>query len=219
MRVRPRRGCTRSASEVARSRLRGLPHAPQSQPCFFTTASLSGSSYSPAVTLFSYCLFLLTTLVERIARKWGIVVSADYEGSEDTFCLFLVTTLVERIARKWGVVVSADNLSSEDTFCLSLLTTLVQRIARKWGVVVSADNLSSDDTSADYFASEDRHTHIRAHPLCSADPCLVSSTIPPRRSRSPPPLVLVAVPLPRTVSRPPVRCSPIAYALTTSALL
>ena len=30
----------RSASEVARSRLRGLPHAPQSQPCFFTTTSL-----------------------------------------------------------------------------------------------------------------------------------------------------------------------------------
>ena len=28
---------SRSASEVARSRLRGLPHAPQSQPCFFTT--------------------------------------------------------------------------------------------------------------------------------------------------------------------------------------
>ena len=34
-----------SASEVARSRLRGLPHAPQSQPCFFTTTSLLGSSY------------------------------------------------------------------------------------------------------------------------------------------------------------------------------
>ena len=63
VRVRPRRGRTRSASEVARSRLRGLPHAPQSQPCFdspvsrlpglphapqsqprfFTTTSLSGS--------------------------------------------------------------------------------------------------------------------------------------------------------------------------------
>ena len=37
---------SRSASEVARSRLRGLPHAPQSQPFFFTTTSLSGSSYS-----------------------------------------------------------------------------------------------------------------------------------------------------------------------------
>ena len=51
VRVRPRRGCTRSASEVARSRLRdlphanlrGLPHATQSHPRFFTTASLSGS--------------------------------------------------------------------------------------------------------------------------------------------------------------------------------
>ena len=43
---------SRSASEVARSRLCGLPHAPQSQPCFFTTTSLSGSSYSPAVPLF-----------------------------------------------------------------------------------------------------------------------------------------------------------------------
>ena len=31
---------SRSASEVARSRLRGLPHAPQSQPCFVTTTSL-----------------------------------------------------------------------------------------------------------------------------------------------------------------------------------
>ena len=48
---------SRSASEVARSRLRGLPHAPQSQPCFFTTTSLLGSSYSPAVTLF---LFLVS---------------------------------------------------------------------------------------------------------------------------------------------------------------
>ena len=65
---------SRSATEVARSRLRGLPHAPQSQPCldspvsrirglphapqsqprFFTTPSLSGSSYSPAVTLFFF---------------------------------------------------------------------------------------------------------------------------------------------------------------------
>ena len=45
---------SRSASEVARSRLRGLPHAPQSQPCFFTTTSLSGPAYSPAVTLFSF---------------------------------------------------------------------------------------------------------------------------------------------------------------------
>ena len=51
VRVRPRRGCTHSASEVARSRLRGLPHAnlrglphaTQSHPRFFTTASLSGS--------------------------------------------------------------------------------------------------------------------------------------------------------------------------------
>ena len=52
VRVRPRRGRTRSASEVARSRLRGLPyanlrglpHATQSQlPRVFTTASLSGS--------------------------------------------------------------------------------------------------------------------------------------------------------------------------------
>ena len=50
---------SRSASEVARSRLRGLPHAPQSQPCFFTTTSLLGSSYSPAVTLFVFGLFLV----------------------------------------------------------------------------------------------------------------------------------------------------------------
>ena len=50
---------SRSASEVARSRLRGLPHAPQSQPCFFTTTSLLGSSYSPAVTLFFFLLFLV----------------------------------------------------------------------------------------------------------------------------------------------------------------
>ena len=51
VRVRPRRGPTCSASEVARSRLRGLPHAnlrglphaTQSQPRFFTTTSPSGS--------------------------------------------------------------------------------------------------------------------------------------------------------------------------------
>ena len=47
---------SRSASEVARSRLCGLPHAPQSQPCSFTTTSLLGFSYSPAVTL-SFLLF------------------------------------------------------------------------------------------------------------------------------------------------------------------
>ena len=66
------------------------------------------------------------------------------------------------------------------------------------------------------------HMHIgalRAHPLCSADPCRVSSTIPPPRSPSPPPLVVVAVPLPPTVSRPSVRFSPIASARTTSAIL
>ena len=40
---------SRSASEVARSRLPGLPHAPHPQPCFFTTTSLLGSSYNPAV--------------------------------------------------------------------------------------------------------------------------------------------------------------------------
>ena len=49
---------SRSASEVARSRLRGLPHAPQSQPCFFTRTSLLGSSYGPAVTLFFLSLVL-----------------------------------------------------------------------------------------------------------------------------------------------------------------
>ena len=79
VRVRCRRGRTRSASEVARSRLRGLPHvlqsqpyfdspvsrlrglphAPQSQPRFFTTTSVSGSSYSLAVTLFFFGLFLV----------------------------------------------------------------------------------------------------------------------------------------------------------------
>ena len=71
MRVRPRRGCTRSASEVARSRLRslphanlrGLPHAPQSHPRFFTTTSLSGSSYGPAVKLF-FGLFLAACKAE-----------------------------------------------------------------------------------------------------------------------------------------------------------
>ena len=39
---------------MARSSLRGLPHAPQSQPCFLTTTSLLRSSYSPAVTLFFF---------------------------------------------------------------------------------------------------------------------------------------------------------------------
>ena len=52
---------SRSASEVARSRLRGLPHAPQSQPRFFTTTSLSGSSYNPAVTLFFLVSFWYDT--------------------------------------------------------------------------------------------------------------------------------------------------------------
>ena len=47
---------SRSARELARSRLRSLPHAPQSQPCFFTTTSPLGSSYSPAVTLFFFGL-------------------------------------------------------------------------------------------------------------------------------------------------------------------
>ena len=45
---------SRCASEVARSRLRGLPHAPQSQSCLFTTTSLLGPPYSPAVTLFFF---------------------------------------------------------------------------------------------------------------------------------------------------------------------
>ena len=45
---------SRSASEVARSRLRGLPHASQAQPCFFATTCLLGSSYSPTVTLFLF---------------------------------------------------------------------------------------------------------------------------------------------------------------------
>ena len=45
---------SRSVNEVASSRLRGLPHAPQSPPCFFTTTSLLRSSYSPAVTLFFF---------------------------------------------------------------------------------------------------------------------------------------------------------------------
>ena len=54
---------SRSASEVARSRLRRLPHAPQSQPCFFTTTSLLGSSYSPAVTLFFFVSFSFSTVM------------------------------------------------------------------------------------------------------------------------------------------------------------
>ena len=53
---------SRSASEVARSRLRGLPHAPPSQPCFFTTTSLLGSSYSPAVTLVFFVSFWFSTV-------------------------------------------------------------------------------------------------------------------------------------------------------------
>ena len=54
VRISPSPRPSRSASEVSRSRLRGLPHTPQSQPCFFTTTSLLGSSYSPAVTLFFF---------------------------------------------------------------------------------------------------------------------------------------------------------------------
>ena len=54
---------SRSASQVARSRLRGLPHAPQSQPSFFTRTSLLGSSYSPAVTLFFFVSFWFSTVM------------------------------------------------------------------------------------------------------------------------------------------------------------
>ena len=57
----PRR--SRSASEMARLRLRGLLHAPQSQPCFFTMTSLLGSSYSPAVTLFFFVSFWFSTVM------------------------------------------------------------------------------------------------------------------------------------------------------------
>ena len=96
MRVHPRRGRTRSASEVARSRLRGLTHAPQSQPCFdspvsglrglphapqsqprfFTTTSLSGSSYSPAVTLF---FLSLSGMIQMEGKPWYIFTSAPNE--------------------------------------------------------------------------------------------------------------------------------------------
>ena len=54
---------SRSASEMARLRLRGLLHAPQSQPCFFTMTSLLGSSYSPAVTLFFFVSFWFSTVM------------------------------------------------------------------------------------------------------------------------------------------------------------
>ena len=54
---------SRSASDVARLRLRGLPYSPQSQPCFFTTTSLLGSSYSPAVTLFFFVSFWFSTVM------------------------------------------------------------------------------------------------------------------------------------------------------------
>ena len=54
---------SRSVNEVASSRLRGLPHAPQSPPCFFTTTSLLRSSYSPAVTLFFFVSFWFSTVM------------------------------------------------------------------------------------------------------------------------------------------------------------
>ena len=54
---------SRNASEVPRSRLRSLPHAPQSQPCFFTTTSLLRSSDSPVVTLFFFVSFWLSTVM------------------------------------------------------------------------------------------------------------------------------------------------------------
>ena len=46
MRVRPSPRPSRSASEVARSRFRGLPHAPQSQPCFTALFLLSAVSHT-----------------------------------------------------------------------------------------------------------------------------------------------------------------------------
>ena len=46
------------------SRLRGLPHETQSKPCFFTTTSLSESSYSPAVMLsFWFVSFWFSTVM------------------------------------------------------------------------------------------------------------------------------------------------------------
>ena len=65
----------RSASEVARSRLRGLPHAPQSQPCFFTTTSLL---YIYVLLLYSplpagYLIFFPTrTLTAALTTKCPI---------------------------------------------------------------------------------------------------------------------------------------------------
>ena len=105
---------SRSASEVARSRLRGLPHAPQSQPCFFKTTSLLGSSYSPAVTLFLCCPFLVlgrhdyrvTACVNR--RNMG-------RTSRTAILLCCLSVLASRVVilfrlywpgeirRKWGI--------------------------------------------------------------------------------------------------------------------
>jgi len=144
VRVRPRRGPTRSASEVARSRLRDLPRSRLRGLLHVSAFSLT--FHSPPITAV-------------IFYNDQSVVELEFRG---------------------------------------------------------------------YFASEDTHMHIRehmhigalrAHPLCSADPCRVSSTIPPPRSPIPPPLVLVAVPLPPTVSRPSVRFSRIACAPTRSASL
>ena len=70
---------SRSASEVSRSCLRGLPHAPQyapqSQPCFVTTISLLGSSYSPAVTLIFFVSFSFSTVMTTASQRASIVAT------------------------------------------------------------------------------------------------------------------------------------------------
>ena len=132
---------SRRASEVARSRLRGLPHAPRSQPCFFTTTSLLGSSYSPAVTLFFFCLFLVFDHDYRVTA----CIHRHNTGRTSRIatllcCLSVVASMVVILIRlywhggdtaKMGhFVVSADYFGSEDSYPLNLpaLTTLAQRI-------------------------------------------------------------------------------------------
>ena len=70
---------SRSASEVARSRLRGLPHGPQSQPCFDSPVSrLRGLPHAPQS---QPCFFYNDQSV-------GVLVQS--RGHALLFCLSLV---------------------------------------------------------------------------------------------------------------------------------
>ena len=100
VRVRPSPRSSLSANEVARSRLRGLPHAPQSQPCFFTTASLLGSSYSPAVTLFFFWLFL-------VLDRHGLGAAAAAAACCLLLLLVLPTTSVLKRREMLGTFIAA----------------------------------------------------------------------------------------------------------------